>query len=623
MRKIYLLLAFMFLLSSFASKNALAQDAKLVDSLTALIINGSEDTLKAKYLNDLVWYIKFSDPDTSLILLDQSESLSRKLDFADGLGNSYNNRAIIYTVSGDFDDAVKYYSMANEQFERNSDAEGVGFCFSNMAICYEYQSMFDSALVYNQKALEVRKKYDLQKGIAQSNINIGVIYFNKGFYRLALKHYLDALNFYENKTEKSAIDKSYLGSVQTNLGNIYIELNDLKNARKYLNGAVENFTEVGDSRELAYLNNELGDVEQLSGNFREAKQYFQDALNLARQSDDKLIEVSALLNLSTNYLQTGKLDESWDFAREGLSVAEDISDSKYAIGMYQNLGEINMQRDRVSEAISFFKKALSEAEEAGIIKQKEEILYQLAECYSMAGNFSTANIYLKKHIVAADSVFDEEKYRQISEMEAIYENEKKTRQLELKEAENTILQNENETQAAILTGKNRLIVSILIGLILLSAALVLLSFQYRRKNAAYQALYEKSLEQLEKNKLKKSREGLKNGDLFDLIEQKMQFDQLYRIKDLNQDMVADMMKTNRTYVSQAIIDHSGKKFREYIKDYRIGEAMEILSDPKRAMVYSIEAIADDVGFNSIATFNAAFKQFTGLTPSQFRSQAGK
>ena len=118
-------------------------------------------------------------------------------------------------------------------------------------------------------------------------------------------------------------------------------------------------------------------------------------------------------------------------------------------------------------------------------------------------------------------------------------------------------------------------------------------------------------------------EGLKNGELFELLEQKMQYDHLYRIKDLNQDMVADMMKTNRTYVSQAIIDHSGKKFREYIKEYRVGEAIEILSDPKKSMVFSINSIADDVGFNSIATFNAAFKQFTGLTPSRFRSQAGK
>jgi AraC-like DNA-binding protein len=289
--------------------------------------------------------------------------------------------------------------------------------------------------------------------------------------------------------------------------------------------------------------------------------------------------------------------------------------------MYQNLGEISLDGGQISEAIGHYKKALTLAEEAGIVKQQENILYQLAECYALLGNFYRANDYLKQQIKAADSVLNEEKHRQLAEMEAIYENEKKTRQLVLKEAENLLLQKENETQAIILSAKNQLILAILIGLLLISIALFLLIIQYRRKNEAYQVLYEKSLALLEKNKIKRNSEGLKNGELFDLIEQKMQGDRMYRIKDLTQDTLADMMKTNRTYVSQAIIDHSGKKFREYVKEYRVREAMEILSDPKRSMVYSIEAIAEMVGFNSLAPFNVAFKQLTGLTPSQFRSQA--
>ena len=95
-----------------------------------------------------------------------------------------------------------------------------------------------------------------------------------------------------------------------------------------------------------------------------------------------------------------------------------------------------------------------------------------------------------------------------------------------------------------------------------------------------------------------------------------------RTKASGHSNLADLLKTNRTYISQSIIDHSGQTFRDYLKSYRIKEAMEFLADKKRAKMFSIEGIAKEVGFNTIGPFNAAFKEITGLTPSQFRHQAG-
>jgi len=599
-----------------------SQNKHLVDSLTNLIKNGNDDTLKARHLNDLVWYIKFSNPDTSLILLDQSEALSKKLDFADGLGNSFNNRAIIFTVKGNYSEALKYYQLAIVQFQRNKDAEGLGFCYGNMAICFEYQSQFDSALVYNQKALEVRKKNNLEKGIAQSNINIGVIYFNKGFYRLALQHYQAALNFYENKPGKTAIDSSYLGSILNNLGNIYLELKQPEKALKYLLGSLNSYTSVADSREMAYLMNDLGQVEISVGNFKQAGRYLHQALNYSNQADDKLIKINTLQNLAVVNLNTNKPDSALFYARQGIALSGELSDKKYAVGLYHTLGLIYFDQQQFGKAIQNFQQSIKIADEAGIIKEKDVALFDLAECYAQTGNHQKANEYLKLHIAAADSVMNSEIHRQMSEMEALYENEKKTREIEKKEAENTILQRENMIQSARLAGKNKLIITILVSLLLISLALVWLFVEYRRKDAAYKVLYQKSIEQLKTAEMKRNREGLKNGDLFEQVEQKMQEDHLYRIKEISQEMMAELLKTNRTYLSQAILDHSGQSFRDYIKSYRIKETMELLADPKKSKVYSIEAIAADAGFNSVGTFNTTFKQITGLTPSQFRHQAG-
>lgn len=70
-----------------------------------------------------------------------------------------------------------------------------------------------------------------------------------------------------------------------------------------------------------------------------------------------------------------------------------------------------------------------------------------------------------------------------------------------------------------------------------------------------------------------------------------------------------------------LINHKiGKHFFDFINEYRINEAKEILSDPSQSDLTILE-ILYRVGFNSKSSFNSAFKKYTMMTPSQFRKQA--
>ena len=599
-----------------------AQNKRLIDSLKYEVSIGPDDTLKAKNLNDLVWYIKFSDPDTSLLLLDESEALSKKLDFADGLGNSYNNRAIIYTVQGNYDEAVRYYKLAIPEFQRNNDGKGVGFCNANMAVCFEYQGLLDSALFYNEKALEIRKQAGHEKGISQSYNNIGVIYYNQGYYNMALEKYLDALYFYENKPEKTEIDRSYLGSFQNNVGNIYNELKQPKKAKQYLEGARETYRGIADKREWAYLLGDLGNAYQLLGETNKALVAYHRALSFSVQSDDKAIETANYLNLSSLFLETGKLDSARIYSSKGIKIGEGMSDKNYLISLYHNLGKIHLEQRVYSLAISNFDKSLKLASNAGIFKQNPEIYAGMAQAYAGLGKHKKANEYLENQIMATDSVLTSEKHRQLAEMEALYQNEKKTRQLEHQEAEMQLLECDNQNKAESLRAKNRLILSICIGLLLIIGALILLWLEYQRKQSAYQILVKKNLELVNAAKPRDT-SGLKNGELFALLQQRMKAEKLYRNPDISQESLASELATNRTYLSQAVSDHAKKDFRAYINEYRINDAMELLSDTETAQKWTIMGIASEVGFKSISAFNKAFKQFSGVTPSYFRDHVKK
>ncbi|GMN02748.1 helix-turn-helix domain-containing protein [Erythrobacter sp. MTPC3] len=63
-----------------------------------------------------------------------------------------------------------------------------------------------------------------------------------------------------------------------------------------------------------------------------------------------------------------------------------------------------------------------------------------------------------------------------------------------------------------------------------------------------------------------------------------------------------------------------RNFSAFLNLHRIAEAREKLSDPQ-AVDLPILTIAMDLGYNSLPTFNRAFRSETGTTPSDFRRKA--
>lgn len=90
----------------------------------------------------------------------------------------------------------------------------------------------------------------------------------------------------------------------------------------------------------------------------------------------------------------------------------------------------------------------------------------------------------------------------------------------------------------------------------------------------------------------------------------------YLNPELSLPELARQMGYNTHQLSGVINNEMGKNFNEFINMYRIQAVKERLVDPAFAHL-SILGIAFESGFNSKATFNRSFKQFTQQTPSEF------
>ena len=93
----------------------------------------------------------------------------------------------------------------------------------------------------------------------------------------------------------------------------------------------------------------------------------------------------------------------------------------------------------------------------------------------------------------------------------------------------------------------------------------------------------------------------------------------YTDPELTLKSLSSSLHVSTQVLSMVINQESGKNFNAFVNQYRIEEAKMLLSDPDHQS-FTISAIAFKVGFNSLSSFNSAFKKETNLTPQAYRKE---
>ncbi|HOY18580.1 MAG TPA: AraC family transcriptional regulator [Haliscomenobacter sp.] len=124
-------------------------------------------------------------------------------------------------------------------------------------------------------------------------------------------------------------------------------------------------------------------------------------------------------------------------------------------------------------------------------------------------------------------------------------------------------------------------------------------------------------------KYRNSALGAKNSlALFLRISELMEKERLFCDSELSLDLLAQKLKAQRHHVSQAINEQAGKSFADFVNEYRVKAAQELLLNTSKQELNAIE-IAYQVGFGTKNAFNLAFKKMTGTTPSAYRQSSEK
>ncbi len=243
----------------------------------------------------------------------------------------------------------------------------------------------------------------------------------------------------------------------------------------------------------------------------------------------------------------------------------------------------------------------------------------LANAYKETGQLEKANFYFEKYIVSS-SEFSKLKS---AASQAFREKEMKEFNLELR-----LLENEKKEQ------KNLLQLILILGtlLVLLLLALLLNFYRIRKRNELrFQKLLAKlnnaqnqkkiidsKDQELEENTSTEVSSEITNQILEGLRE--LERKNFFLNPDCSSYNVAKKIKTNTSYLSKVINQEFQKNFNTYINDLRINYAMVQLKEDRRFRSFSIQSIAEELGYKSADSFTKYFKLHTGLNPSFYIKQ---
>lgn len=379
--------------------NSFGQDQKMVDSLLYVLKIAKEDTGKVNTLNALGRALSHSNPDTSIILANQALSLSEKVTSKKHIADSYFIIAVSEFVKGNYNSSLENNLKALSIREVLVDKRSIAESLDAIGNVCSKQGDYTKAMDYYLKALKIDEALKNEMGIASVLRHIGSIHWNQGDFPKALDYYFRSLKMAEGLGDKDGI-----ASALANMGLIYYEQGDYLKALDYYFKVLKMDEEAGNRNGIAGDLNNIGLAYSELGNYATALDFYFKALQLAEQLKNKGLIAYEFGNIGLVYYNKKDYPTALDYYFKALKLDEDLG---YKKGVARHLGNIaniyHVQSD-FSKALDYYFKSLKMKKDLGDRNAIAITLGNIAQAYTETGKFAAAEKYLKNASAIADSI---------------------------------------------------------------------------------------------------------------------------------------------------------------------------------------------------------------------------
>lgn len=255
-----------------------------------------------------------------------------------------------------------------------------------------------------------------------------------------------------------------LARVTNALGVAHNFTDDFERARDYYEQALALARQVGDR---ALENSILGNLALVIGELEGPEAGLvrhREALSLARERDDQAVIANQLANICSRLTETNRLEEAATTCPEALARVEEIGNARLIAGTRMSLGDLERARGRLEAARQHYQAALGLAEKR-VPSVEVDVLDKLAELDEALGEPQRALGHLQQLMAVREELLERERSSLVEELEVRYRVEQKEREIEL-------LELDRELQASDLRQRNLLLIGTGIALGLVTLLLV-------------------------------------------------------------------------------------------------------------------------------------------------------
>ncbi|SDL64436.1 Signal transduction histidine kinase [Catalinimonas alkaloidigena] len=429
---------------------ALTFGQSYVDSLTQALPT-APDSSRAFILRELFWENLYQDAPRAITyaqqLLDFAQPRHDTFEVARahhllGMGHFYNTRLI---------DANRHLLTALDLRQQIHDTMGISYTYGALGMVSDNLSDYPTALDYYFQALDVLGDKAQPDDYAKTYTNLGIIYKKQGDFPLAKSYLQKSIALHADNHDSVGV-----ATAQVNLGILYKDEDQLDSALYYHTQSLQFFEAQNFTRGVAICIHNLGVVDCKRKDYDAALAKFRHSMQLGEELHSDELRLNNLNEMARTYRDAGKYVHAIRHAEQGYALAQQM----------------------------------------GIKKEGRELCALLAEAHAALGHYSQAYQYQAAQLALHDSIFSEDKSREIGRLEARFEAQAQAR---TQAAERTLLEKEKALQTAELQRQRTLAYSLGAGLVML-IVLVYVLFRYsRRQRGQNETLIRQQQAILEKN----------------------------------------------------------------------------------------------------------------------------
>jgi tetratricopeptide (TPR) repeat protein/DNA-binding CsgD family transcriptional regulator len=407
------------------------QTQKKGDSLLSIYESTKEIETKVDLLESLIDNYIYNDTEKAKIYIQELIAVSEKADYDNGIILGQLNLGYYYYSIEKMDSASFHLNRTLNLAKEKSKKVGVVEALSNLSLVQGHNGDYVSAirLMDSVAGIYLNQEDYLNYGVSINNS--AAHYYDKGDYLKAMQGYRKALAILDT-IPREPYRKA---DVLRNIGKLNTRQGNLKQALDYFGQALETYLEIEDYVYAASTYTDMGSVHSDLGDENKAIELHKKALGISKLSKNNSVSIISYGNIGIAHKNLGQYDMAIENLKKCLAYdRQELSDINEVIYLY-HIGNSFTYKKEFTIAGRYLNESITLAKKGEIGNELLNALDYRAFNFEQKGEFQSALVDIRASQTIKDSLFSTEKAKQISELQTIYETEKKEAAIALQQEE--------------------------------------------------------------------------------------------------------------------------------------------------------------------------------------------